>query len=98
MWQTCVTDGRVFFSCDFRDEFAYCSADKLVYIRSFSEDGSEMKLKAVLQGHEAEVTQVRWNNIHQKWVTGSDDCTIRVWVCPFSSYMSLKNAISLKRL
>uniref|UniRef100_A0A7M5UDS4 Uncharacterized protein n=1 Tax=Clytia hemisphaerica TaxID=252671 RepID=A0A7M5UDS4_9CNID len=65
--------------CQERDEFAYCSADKLVYIRAFSEDGSQMKLKAVLQGHEAEVTQVRWNSIHQKWVTGSDDCTIRVW-------------------
>ena len=63
-----------------RDEIAYCSADKLVYIRSFSEDGSQMKLKAVLQGHEAEVTHVQWNSIHRKWVTGSDDCTIRVWV------------------
>jgi len=38
-----------------------------------------MKLKAVLHGHEAEVTQVRWNPIHKKWITGSEDSTIRVW-------------------
>ena len=66
--------------CFLRNEFAYSSADKLVYIRQFSPVGSEMKLKAILQGHESEVTQVRWNSIHKKWVTGSDDCTIRVWV------------------
>ena len=31
----------------------------LVYIRQFSDRGAEMTLSAVLQGHEAEVTQVR---------------------------------------
>ena len=41
-----------------RNEFAYCSADKMAYLRSFSTNGSEMKLLAVMQGHEAEVTQV----------------------------------------
>ena len=41
-----------------RDEFAYASSDKLVYIRQFSDRGAEMTLSAVLQGHEAEVTQV----------------------------------------
>jgi len=62
-----------------RNEIAYSSSDKLVYIREFSSNGSEMKLKAVLHGHEAEVTQVRWNPIHKKWITGSEDSTIRVW-------------------
>ena len=42
-----------------RNEFAYASSDKLVYIRQFSDRGAEMTLSAVLQGHEAEVTQVR---------------------------------------
>ena len=42
-----------------RNEFAYCSADKMAYLRSFSTNGSEMKLLAVMQGHEAEVTQVQ---------------------------------------
>ena len=41
-----------------RNEFAYASSDKLVYIRRFSDRGAEMTLSAVLQGHEAEVTQV----------------------------------------
>jgi WD40 repeat protein len=41
-----------------RKEFGYCSADKMAYIRKFSRNGNQMKLIAVLQGHEAEVTQV----------------------------------------
>ncbi|EDO28570.1 predicted protein [Nematostella vectensis] len=66
------------YSAD-RDEFAYASSDKLVYIRRFSDKGREMKLLAVLQGHEADVTQVRWSSVRNKWVTGSEDGTIRVW-------------------
>ncbi|KAL9965739.1 hypothetical protein ACROYT_G029581 [Oculina patagonica] len=62
-----------------RNEFAYASSDKLVYIRQFSDRGAEMTLSAVLQGHEAEVTQVRWNAVLTKWITGSEDGTIRVW-------------------
>lgn len=40
-----------------------------------------MTLVNTLQGHEGEVTCVRWN-IHGKgsWVTGSEDGTIRIWV------------------
>lgn len=41
-----------------RDEFAYAASDKLVYIRQFSDEGSKMKLTGILQGHEADVTQV----------------------------------------
>ena len=41
-----------------RNEFAYSSTDKLVYIRKFAKTGSEMKMVAVLQGHEGDVTQV----------------------------------------
>ena len=41
-----------------RNELGYTSSDKLAYIRKFSPVGSEMTLTAVLQGHEAEVTQV----------------------------------------
>jgi WD40 repeat protein len=44
--------------CQERKEFAYASADKQAYIRKFSTKGSEMTLIAVLQGHDAEVTQV----------------------------------------
>lgn len=62
-----------------RNEFAYASSDKLVYIRRFSDRGADMTLSAVLQGHEAEVTQVQWNSVLGKWITGSEDGTIRVW-------------------
>ena len=41
-----------------RDEFAYAASDKLVYIRKFSNKCSNMKLTGILQGHEADVTQV----------------------------------------
>ncbi|XP_071170422.1 uncharacterized protein [Mytilus edulis] len=62
------------------NEFAYSSSDGMVYIRKFSLDGSKMTLQNTLQGHEGEITCVRWNP-HGKgfWVTGSDDATIRIW-------------------
>lgn len=62
-----------------RNEFAYCSADKMAYIRQFSPIGTEMKLVAVLQGHEAEVTQIKWHKTANQWITGSEDRTIRIW-------------------
>eukprot|EP00794_Sanderia_malayensis_P011226 gene11226-12405_t len=65
--------------CTSRKEFAYASSDKLVYIRKFSTSGLDMTLSAVLQGHEAEVTQVCWNHVFEKWITGSEDGTIRTW-------------------
>jgi WD40 repeat protein len=34
-----------------RNEYGYCSADKMAYIRKFSPNGAEMKLVAVLQGY-----------------------------------------------
>ncbi|TPX59029.1 hypothetical protein SpCBS45565_g07846 [Spizellomyces sp. 'palustris'] len=65
--------------CPERNEFAYASADKLAYIRKFSPKGTEMLLQAILQGHEAEVTQIKWNDIHKQWITASEDRTIRIW-------------------
>ena len=64
----------------YSNEFAYSSSDKMVYIRKFSTNGSKMTLVNTLQGHEAEVTCVKWNKITKKWVTGSEDATIRIWV------------------
>ncbi|KAJ3224690.1 hypothetical protein HK099_008075 [Clydaea vesicula] len=62
-----------------RNEFCYCSADKLAYVRKFSPIASEMTLQVVLQGHEAEVTVVKWNKKNSTWITGSEDRTIRIW-------------------
>lgn len=52
----------------------------MVYIRKFSIDGHKMVLCNTLQGHYGEVTAVRWNELKEKWVTASDDGTIRIWV------------------
>ncbi|KAI9199249.1 WD40-repeat-containing domain protein [Polychytrium aggregatum] len=61
------------------NEIGYASADKMAYIRKFSPKGDEMKLQCVLQGHEAEVTRIRWNEKFEQWVTGSEDRTVRIW-------------------
>ncbi|XP_077985512.1 uncharacterized protein LOC144440123 [Glandiceps talaboti] len=62
-----------------RNEFAYASSDKMVYIRKFSESGRKMTLCNTLQGHDGEITQVKWNHLKNQWVTGSEDGTIRIW-------------------
>lgn len=38
-----------------------------------------MKLVNTLQGHEDDVVCVRWNAIHDQWVTSSADYTVRIW-------------------
>jgi WD40 repeat protein len=62
---------------DRNPQFAYSSADKLVYIRNFSSRGEEMVLVGVLHGHEAEVNLVEWSPVNSVWVTGSEDKTVR---------------------
>jgi WD40 repeat protein len=66
-----------------RREFAYSSADKMVYIRKFSSRVEEMKLNVVLQGHKGEVLQVKWYTTDRNWVTASEDQTVRIWVAFF---------------
>ncbi|RDD41749.1 F-box/WD repeat-containing protein pof1 [Trichoplax sp. H2] len=78
--------------CKERNEFAYASSDRLVYVRQFSSRGSEMRLVNVLQGHDGEVTQVRWCALHQLWITGSEDGTIRLWTADGISYDTVLNA------
>lgn len=68
---------KILFS---RNVFAYSSTDKLVYIRHFSLDGTKMKLENTLQGHSLEVNCVRWSPKTEKWITASEDGTIRIWV------------------
>ena len=63
-----------------RNEFAYASSDGMVYIREFSTRGCDMLLRNTLQGHDLELTVVKWNDIYEKWVTGSEDGTIKIWV------------------
>jgi WD40 repeat protein len=62
------------------NSFAYVSADKMGYIRKMADNVYEMKLVGVMQGHEADVTQVRWSSRYSNWITGSEDRTVRIWV------------------
>ena len=32
-----------------------------------------------MHGHRAEVSSVKWHNVISRWVTGSEDGTIRIW-------------------
>lgn len=82
-----------------RKEFAYSSSDKMVYIRKFSLRGPDMVMINTLQGHEGEITCVRWNRVKGKWVTGSEDGTIRIWVSrdkklPYSVFSDSKSVFS----
>ncbi|KAM3926888.1 uncharacterized protein RB166_009727 [Leptodactylus fuscus] len=65
--------------CPKRKEFAYSSSDGNIYIRHFGAVSSEMTLVNTLRGHEAEVTTVIWHNLTDKWISGSEDGTIRIW-------------------
>ncbi|XP_033909027.2 uncharacterized WD repeat-containing protein alr3466-like isoform X2 [Acipenser ruthenus] len=62
-----------------RNEFAYSSSDGLIYIRQFSPVGREMRLVSVLQGHQADITAIVWHHLSDKWISGSEDGTIRIW-------------------
>ena len=81
-------------NCDVhcRNEIAYSSSDKMVYIRKFSPCGIEMVLLSTLQGHYNEVTCIKWNNIMKKWITGSEDGTIRIWVSIVSIYSTNRSS------
>ncbi|KAL5499905.1 hypothetical protein EMCRGX_G011374 [Ephydatia muelleri] len=65
--------------CSKHGTFAYSSSDKTTYLRRFSLQPSKMELLAILVGHTGEVTQVRWNEFCDKWVTSSEDSTVRIW-------------------
>ncbi|TPP59642.1 hypothetical protein FGIG_01747 [Fasciola gigantica] len=74
-------------------QFACCSADWSVYVRKASIHGAEMTLMNRLLGHHGEVGAIlyrskttmesssRENSINGQgeWISGSYDCTIRVW-------------------
>lgn len=65
--------------CHKRNEIAYASSDNIVYIRHFSNDGSLMHLRCTLEGHEQEISAVKWNPVYEKWVTASEDGIIKIW-------------------
>ncbi|XP_060693455.1 uncharacterized protein LOC132823530 [Hemiscyllium ocellatum] len=62
-----------------RNEFAYSSSDGMIYIRHFSPTTTQMKLVSVLQGHEADITAILWHSLLNKWLSGSEDGSIRLW-------------------
>jgi WD40 repeat protein len=63
-----------------RREFAYSTSDGQVFVRQFAVSPDDWVLVRTLDGHTAEITQVCWNGVTGHWVTGSSDCTLRLWV------------------
>ncbi|CAH8828644.1 unnamed protein product [Trichobilharzia szidati] len=65
--------------------FAYACSDWCIYIRKFSLNGGEMHLQNKLIGHSGPVNSIIYkpsntdSNNQSEWISGSDDCTIRVW-------------------
>jgi len=76
-----------------RQEFAYSSADKLIYIRKFCIQPSNWRLLHVLQGHESEVSHIIWNSVSHAWVSGSDDCTLRTWTLEQGDYLRIVTSV-----
>ncbi|MGH0118281.1 UNVERIFIED_CONTAM: hypothetical protein FKN15_049302 [Acipenser sinensis] len=70
-----------------RNEFAYSSSDGLIYIRQFSPLGWELRLVSVLQGHQADITAIVWHHLSDKWISGSEDDTIRIWTSLHEQHM-----------
>ncbi|VDP82395.1 unnamed protein product [Echinostoma caproni] len=82
--------------CQGWQQFACASADWSVYVRNASTDGTQMTLISQLMGHRGEIGVILYRsgsseqtsshrdavNGSGEWISGSDDCTIRVWpVC-----------------
>ncbi|TNN18986.1 Vegetative incompatibility protein [Schistosoma japonicum] len=67
------------------DIFAYACSDWFIYVRKFSVNGNKMDLQTKLIGHNGPVNCVVYNPSNfesgnqSEWITGSDDCTIRIW-------------------
>lgn len=77
-----ASDGNILDICfnETNNLFGYASTDTLCYIRKFSPTGSKMVLENYLQGHKSEVNCIRWIPNINNWITGGEDCTIRLWV------------------
>ncbi|KAE8614831.1 hypothetical protein XENTR_v10008326 [Xenopus tropicalis] len=84
-------DGAIMDMCysPKRKEFAYSSSDGKIYIRRFAPISSKMTLVNILIGHEAEVTSIVWHNDIDKWISGSEDGTIRIWADDGSQCQSI---------
>ena len=57
--------------------FATCCSDSTARIW----DWETRQLVNTLQYHTASVTCIRWNDHIGRWITGSDDRTLRTWKC-----------------
>ena len=77
-----ASDGNILDMCycEKFNYFAYASTDKMCYIRKFDESGTNMTLVNTLQGHLNDVNCIRWNPVTDHWITGGEDCTLRIWV------------------
>jgi WD40 repeat protein len=53
-----------------------------------------MSLVATLKGHTSDVNCIRWFSPKDRWITGGDDNTIRIWVGLFFSYFNLSKTLN----
>ncbi|DBA82705.1 TPA: hypothetical protein ACH3X1_006940 [Trebouxia sp. C0004] len=58
-----------------KEEFITWAMDNFAYVW----DAVTLNTKYALVGHTAEVTQARWVEFKECWVTGGDDDTLRTW-------------------
>jgi WD40 repeat protein len=65
--------------CPQSSYIGYSSSDTCAYIRKFDTSHNNLSLIAVLQGHLADVTCIKYNRVLNEWITGSEDKTIRIW-------------------
>jgi WD40 repeat protein len=79
--------------CETNNLFGYASTDTLCYIRKFSPIGTKMVLETVLQGHKSEVNCIKWISSINNWITGGEDCTIRLWVLKLRLFVLKLNEI-----
>ncbi|XP_032996374.1 vegetative incompatibility protein HET-E-1-like [Lacerta agilis] len=62
-----------------RREFAFSSSTGRVFICAFNPHCADLVLLAELCGHKAAVVALVWHPLEDKWVSGAEDGSIRLW-------------------
>ncbi|XP_053155947.1 uncharacterized protein LOC128346552 [Hemicordylus capensis] len=62
-----------------RREFAFSSSTGSIFICAFNPHCADLVLLAELCGHKAAVVALVWHPLEDKWVSGDEDGSIRLW-------------------
>lgn len=77
-----LSGDTIIMDLDYADKcemVAYSTSDSSIFLCPFSKKRTGLRVQATLKGHSGEVTQIKWNPFIGKWVSGSEDGTIRIW-------------------